>query len=307
MTALFGYVRPFTPYLRVYENELYKAVYCGLCRELKNSYGHIPTLLLSYDLAFLAALEIGVKHETVSADSVRCPVHPIRKTRCLKCSGDSLHYSASAEIILVYHKLKDDLADRCIKRKIKAAALIPLFYGKYKKAASEYPALADSVELAMKRQRITERKKVRSLDRAAEPTAAIMNAVFRELGGCDPDKRELFGRFGYMLGRYVYISDALDDINEDYALKGYNPLIPYDAYKDKSPKLSREYRLKAVAKAQNSLMLTLGALAEVYVNIDAGDMRPLIDNIVYLGLKDTFSKVRSFALDGKRKRMKNER
>ncbi|NLT39458.1 MAG: hypothetical protein GXX89_03220, partial [Clostridiales bacterium] len=53
---MFGYVRPLKGELKVREYEMYQAAYCGLCAAMKRRYGGISTLLLNYDLTFLAVL-----------------------------------------------------------------------------------------------------------------------------------------------------------------------------------------------------------------------------------------------------------
>ncbi len=299
---MFGYVKPFKPYLRVYEHEVYKAAYCGLCRELNSSFGFVSTLTLSYDLAFLALCYVGINGDRLKTDSCRCPVHPVKKTKYLRCSGKAFEYAACAEVILVYHKLRDDLHDKGLKHRLRALSLLWKARADYKKAAAKYPELADAVERAMKQQFASERSRSCSLDRAAEPTAAMMSAVFRGLSRTDPDKRELLGRFGYALGRFVYICDALDDLEDDAAAGNFDPLIPKSARGSKT--LTREQKEKAADYAENSIMLTLGALAESYVQLDFGGMKPIMDNTVYLGLRQTFYDVKKKALSGKKRQTK---
>ena len=53
---MFGYIKPFQPELKVREAEDYKAIYCGLCKELGRSYGIFARMTLSYDFAFMAML-----------------------------------------------------------------------------------------------------------------------------------------------------------------------------------------------------------------------------------------------------------
>ncbi len=65
-------------------------------------------------------------------------------------------------------------------------------------------------------QREIEDMNIRSVDAAAEPTARMMKAVFRGVCRYDPDDREMMGEFGYLLGRFVYICDALDDLKDDF-------------------------------------------------------------------------------------------
>lgn len=51
---MFGYVRPFKPYMRMFEYDIYKAVYCGLCKDMGRRYGFVTRFTLSYDFAFLS-------------------------------------------------------------------------------------------------------------------------------------------------------------------------------------------------------------------------------------------------------------
>ena len=55
---MFGYIRAAKPEMRIKEFELYKAVYCSLCKELGKSYGFLARLTLSYDFTFLALLNM---------------------------------------------------------------------------------------------------------------------------------------------------------------------------------------------------------------------------------------------------------
>ena len=53
---MFGYIKPDIPELKMKENELYKAVYCGLCKTMGKCTGCASQLTLNYDFAFLAML-----------------------------------------------------------------------------------------------------------------------------------------------------------------------------------------------------------------------------------------------------------
>ena len=57
---MFGYVKPNIPELKVKDNELYKATYCGLCRAMGKCTGCASRFTLSYDFAFAAVLRLAV-------------------------------------------------------------------------------------------------------------------------------------------------------------------------------------------------------------------------------------------------------
>ena len=50
---MFGYVTANEPELKVKDFQRYKAYYCGLCHILKEKYGHVGQLTLTYDMTFL--------------------------------------------------------------------------------------------------------------------------------------------------------------------------------------------------------------------------------------------------------------
>jgi len=60
---LFGYIRTFKPEMKVKEFDTYKAVYCGLCKQLGKVYGPFARLTLSYDFTFLSLISLGLAPE----------------------------------------------------------------------------------------------------------------------------------------------------------------------------------------------------------------------------------------------------
>lgn len=276
---MFGYIKPFKPQMKFCEYDFYKAVYCGLCKEMGKEYGFFFRFTLSYDFAFLALLDFSVNGVQPEITPQVCMAHPLKKTPCAVCRGD-FRYTGAAAVISVYHKLKDDVSDKGFFRKIVAACMLPFFKKGYKKAKSLFPTLAETVETQMKNQSALEKEKCKSIDRAAEPTAMIMGEIAGELS-YEPEKKALLTRFGYLLGRYVYLADAFDDASGDRKNNSYNPLLLQE---ENSPKKLQE-------TAKDSIFFTLGELANVYVKLNLEKFRPILDNIVYMGLKNTFFEI----------------
>ncbi len=283
---MFGYVKAYKPYMRVCEFEFFKSVYCGLCKRLYAVGGAAAAATLSYDFVFLTLFRLGTDKTDMRVKKCRCPFHPLHGVSCIEAeNSEAFEYSADAACILTYHKLRDDIYDKGFKKKAAALALLPFFVRPYRQASKRRGQLSQAVSKAMKAQRALERERACSLDLAAQPTAEIMRAVFRCAAGLDPDERERFGRFGYMLGRYVYICDALDDIFEDLRLGGYNPLL------NGKKTLNREEYKKIASYAGQSINFTLGALSAAYSEIELNGTQSVADNIVYLGLRDAFKRV----------------
>nr|MCR5123291.1 DUF5685 family protein [Ruminococcus sp.] len=202
---MFGYIKPLRAELLVRENEFYEAVYCGICRDMRLRYGDLAALTLSYDLVFLALLDIALSGKPPKTVRKKCPSHPLRGRCCARCGGTfGTGYSSDCGVILAYAKLKDDLRDGAFLPKLRALALLPLMYADYRRASKKRPRIAAAADEMLLRQHSAESEN-RSVDRLSEPTAAMLSAVFRELGGFDPELRTALSGLGYMLGRYIYI------------------------------------------------------------------------------------------------------
>lgn len=273
--------------MRMYEYEIYRGVYCSVCKRLSREYGFVTRLPLSYDIAFLGLMELSVKESRIKVCRERCPLHPINKTVCLKCDDD-LELTCAASVMLTYHKLRDDMADKGFLKKAAALALLPFFSKANKKAEKKYPALSKKIAKAMKEQTAIETRREESLDIAAHPTGLMMQAVFSELS-CDCALRADLGRFGYLLGRFVYICDALDDLEDDLKGGGYDPLIEMFCKNGCDSEVKKQIK----ACCRDSIMLTLGALSEAYVALGQLKYKDITDNIIYLGLKASFKRVSS--------------
>ena len=92
-----------------------KAVYCGLCKDMGRRYGFVDHALpLATISHFLSLMDLSVRGVKLDAEKQRCIAHPLKKTMCAKCTCN-LKYTSSAAVILTYHKLRDDIADKGLK------------------------------------------------------------------------------------------------------------------------------------------------------------------------------------------------
>ncbi|MGN0622223.1 MAG: DUF5685 family protein [Porcipelethomonas sp.] len=270
---MFGYIRPFKPYMRFCEYNVYSAFYCGLCKSLGREYGQFFRLMLSYDFAFLSLLSGAYSTSELTITRQRCVIHPLKKRPCL-CSCKELEYASAAAVISVYHKICDSIND--------SKALLSLFFRfmkliamrGYKKASYRFPHLSVIVEKQMKEQFRLEREKCSSVDAACEPTAQIMSAIAEGISENEEQKKALSG-FGYHLGRFIYIADAFEDIEKDRKTGSYNPFS-----------VTGNTAENAEENAMKNINLTLGMIAEYYSRMNVSKFKEIIDNVVYLGLKN---------------------
>lgn len=217
---MFGYVRPLTAELRVRELEDYKAVYCGLCRAMGKRHGFLARFTLNYDFAFLAMV-LAFESEPCRMSRCRCPAHPFRK-RAMCEQMPALDVAADESMILSYQKLRDDVADQSFLRglpaRIAAFALKPA----YKKAAAERPEFDALVMNCLEELHVLEKECCASLDRPADAFARILQAAAPDTG--DETRNRALSQMLYHVGRWIYLIDAWDDMEDDIKSGGYNPI-----------------------------------------------------------------------------------
>lgn len=269
---MFGYVRAFIPELRVRESEIYKAVYCTLCKELGRSYGVFSRLTLSYDFAFLALLRLSLAEQCTGFEQKRCAFNPMKKCKYCKNVGTLFEPVTAAAMIMLYYKLRDNIADSSGFKRLGYRLLLPLYSRPHKKAAKAFPALEQTAADYIAAQNRLEAAGEISTDRAAEPTAEMLSAIFALCGNSDSEKR-ILSRMGYCLGRWVYFMDAAADLEQDRRSGNYNVL------------LRRGGDAAALRKAiEPSLNLCVGEVAKAAELLEIRRYGDIIRNVCYLGL-----------------------
>ena len=206
---MFGYVTPDKPNLFMKDFVLFRANYCGVCHAMKKESGQIARLTVNYDVAFISAFFHDLKGEKCNIVMKRCILNP--RKRPVVDDSPLMREIARLNLILAGVKIADDRADgECsFFRRL-------IFSRQIKKARKKSPELAAIADECAERQ-LKEEREGSMLDGAAEPFADMMKKVFCHLAGekSSPSVEKL----GYLLGKYVYLLDALDDYDED-ARKG---------------------------------------------------------------------------------------
>ena len=271
---MFGYVKPHNPELLVKEYELYRAIYCGVCRAMRKYTGSLSSLGLSYDIVFLAVVRGVLSDEVISTKAKNCIVHPLKKRNTAEENG-SIIYAARVSALLAYWKLKDDMADEGLASKIKG--VFPLLVMKRAAKKAALPELNADIRSCMKELAKRERAKDGAIDECADVFGRLLSFVFSF--GLRDEKKELACELGMRLGRFIYIVDAADDYEKDVKKGRYNPY----AYIYGKDGLSDE------EKAEINLCLRL-ELSSVTAAADALPYENhipeenIIKNTVYLGL-----------------------
>lgn len=274
---MFGYVRISKGELKVKEYEMYKAVYCSLCKTLGKHYGILSRLTLSYDFTFLALLNMSLKEGCTMVERKRCAFNPIKK--CNYCKDtDNLKMPSAVAMIMLYYKITDNIADEKGLKKLGFLCLKPIFKGAYIKASKLYPEARNIVAEYIENQSELEKKDCNQLDAIADPTAKALSKIFM-LCSDDETQKRVLERLGYCMGRYIYLLDAAVDFNEDKEKNKYNVL---------KFTCATENEVKEKIKPQLYFCINEGAKA--FELLDLKKNKNILGNIIYLGLEETFKK-----------------
>lgn len=276
---MLGYVKAFKPEMKMKDYELYRGIYCSLCRALGRNYSPIAQLFLSYDFAFAAVLRLAAAEEGCSFSKKRCPYNPAKK--CMICSKkQELDFCSHALVITVYYKVIDNLCDKDLKSKLVAALIYPIIWLMHRKAARLAPDVDRIIGESMKRQADIESEKDVCLDQAAHESAHALGGVIA--CGFEGKRKNSLYTLGYMIGRYVYILDATDDLEDDIKSGSFNPFkAEYINIKDEKTRKEFSERVRGM------LNLTQSEALEALDALEMKRFEDILENIVLEGL--TFS------------------
>lgn len=276
---MFGYIKIAKPELKVKEYELYKAVYCSLCKRLGKSYGILSRLTLSYDFTFLALLNMSLKDGCDAFIKKRCAFNPLKK--CNYCKNDSAcDLPAAAAMIMLYYKIKDNIADEKGFKQLGFLLLKPIFAGARKKAARQYPEIESIVSEYIGEQSQIEREGCFDIDRAADPSGKMLSRLLQLLSD-DATQKRVLDRLGYCIGRYIYLLDAACDLEEDSKKQRYNPIVV-------PPEVDNKQHIKDHIEPQ--LYFCINEATRAFELLDIKKYKSILGNIIYLGLEETFKK-----------------
>ena len=213
---MFGYVTICEPELKVKDLKKYKAYFCGLGRVLKEEYGFMGQMTLTYDMTFAIILLSSLYESVADLETHRCKVHPVKKQMMLK--NEITSYAAAMNVLLAYYHLDDDWQD---DRKISSFMSKSMIRGKVKKIIDKYPRQSEAIRTSLAELSLCERDNSTDIDRTAGCFGRLMEELllYRE----DMWEKSL-RKMGFFLGKFIYLMDAYEDLPEDLKKDKYNPL-----------------------------------------------------------------------------------
>ena len=260
---MFGFVTADLKELTKEENRRYCAVYCGICRRIRQRAGQTARLSLSYDMTFLALLLLSLyEPEEVGGDNA-CALHPIRKRPW--ADADCIAYAADMNLALAYYNCLDDWKDEHRRsRKWMADRLAPYL----PEIEAQYPRQCAAIKSCIDRLSAMEQENCPNPDEPADCFGQLMAELLvwkEDLWA--PTLRQM----GMALGRFIYLADAATDYKKDNRHHHYNPYLAMDTGEN-------------WPRWEEYLILELGRCTDAFERLPLVQDKAILNNILYGGV-----------------------
>lgn len=272
---MFGYVQPLKPELKVKEYEAFKGYYCGLCKAIGENYTHGARFMLNYDCAVLLLLLSSMSDTIPKVKREACIANPFKKKIIVR--SEQAEYAAAINVMLGYAKIDDTAID---DKKLYARILSLLYRRVNGKAAKSHDKLAAQFAGRLSNLHTLEKQGCKDIDAVSNEFAELLAAVFADapFDFIDEAAKRTLWHLGYNLGRWIYIADAVSDIEKDQKTKSYNVYLQRD-FNDVAV-----LRETIKEEAAFNLNMSLAQAVKAYELLNIKRDKPLLDNIMYLGL-----------------------
>lgn len=268
---MFGYVTANQKDLDKSQKQRYNAVYCGICRQIRERSSQTARLSLSYDMAFLALLLMSLYEPEEASGDRACGLHPIKPRPWV----DNLYirYAADMNVALAYYKALDDVHDDGSKAAKLAASVLEKSLPEIQ---SRYSRQCRAIEDCITRLSRLEQEGCQNPDL----TAACFGQLMGELLVYEEDMwSPALRQMGISLGRFIYLLDAAVDYRKDKKQGKYNPFLAMGTGED-------------LQKWEQYLVMDMARCTEYFETLPLVQDKALLNCILYSGVWMEFERLR---------------
>lgn len=274
---MFGYLDIEKGKLQDGERGLWQTFMCGLCMSTKAAYGNFPRAFITNDINFFNVLFHSVTQTDVEIEQKRCFSHPLKKRTILKTTAltDEL---ATANVLLIYWNLYDDVID---DGGVAKKAALKSIRKSYLKAREQLPAMDEMLNEMYSELQSLEQSRCDVADKVAH-SFAMLSQRFASLILRD-SRSEYAETLCYNLGKWIYLIDALDDIEKDLKRGSYNVFTccyGFSKVSDVAPKLD---------EIQFLMYSVLNRIAQSFNDLNLSKYNCILTNVLFDGIRSKTS------------------
>ena len=277
---MFGYIIVNKSEMKFREFDVYHGYYCGLCRKLKEHYGKFGQITLSYDMVFVLMTLTSLYELETTKSMKRCVTHPLQKHE--ERVNNITDYVAHMNILLTYYKCKDDWND---DRKLEKLVLEKILYHKSGFSRNFYREKWNKINDILEKLSEEEKKDNQDIDQMSGMFGKVMAEIMLYQ---DDEWKELLNQFGFFLGKFIYLMDAYEDIEDDLEKGTYNPL----------KELYQTKQFEEKCKDILELMISEATLA--FERLPIIENATIIRNILYSGVWTKYEMIKKKRMEGRK-------
>lgn len=283
---MFGYIIINKGDMKFKEFDVYHSYYCGLCQALKKEYGRKGQISLTYDMTFLVMLLSSLYEPETEIREVKCIAHPLEKHLVRENCFSA--YGADMNILFTYYKCRDDWED---ERKVTRLAYGKTLEKAYRRICSRYGEKAGRIERLMCQLSEEEKRQNQDIDQMSGLFGAIMGEMLAVKKDEWQDELRTMGSY---LGKFIYLLDAYEDIEEDLKEGRYNPLV------------GRFQNADFEEEMQTILTMIMAACCKEFEKLPVLENAEILRNILYSGIWYRYEVVHQRRMNGQTEKTDKE-
>lgn len=274
---MFGYVKLTKDALKQ-EKGLFQAFMCGVCLSSRK-YSYKARMAVGNDITFLNLLFHSFENAEMEIYKDRCVSHPFTKRTLMK-QDEITERLSDANVILTYLSLEDKALDKDagLKGKLAQRAFVK-DYQSAKAQTDESAQLAQTLLDDCAKLRELEEKRCNVLDEVCHFSAKLLSDVCGYVL-CDKATKEI-KELCYIIGKWVYLVDAVDDYKKDCKSGAYNPLK--ECFESLGEKEYNDVKFLLYAVSNKAAM--------IYNDLNLEKYRCVIDNVIYKSFREENERV----------------
>lgn len=258
---------------------LWQTFMCGLCFSTKTLHGNFPRAFITNDINFFNVLFHSVTQTDVEIDNKTCFSHPLKKRTVLKTTPltDAL---STANVLMTYWNVYDDVLDSNSLMKRTALRSLKKYYFVAKESMPQMDEMLGKMYSALQE---LERSNCASVDKVAHSFASLSQEFCEQLLGGDAN--EHVKTLCYNLGKWIYLIDALDDVEKDLKNGNYNVFVNCYDVTDAS-QLG-----KHLDDIRFLMYSSLNRIAQAYNDLNLTKYTCILRNVLFDGIRNKTKQV----------------
>ena len=187
---------------------------------------------------------------------------------------ESLGYAADMNYMLAYHNHMDNWLD---EHSFASLNMVHLMQKNYRKLAKKYPRQHKAIASYIQKLHVCEAANEKNIEAAANLTGEAMAEIY---AAKDDYWQDTLRQMGYYMGKFIYLMDAYEDIEEDLKQNRYNPLA--ELYGQESFE----------ENCQQILKMMMAETSRVFEQLPIVEEVEILRNILYAGVWSRYGQIR---------------